>query len=170
MKRIHNFSFPVLCFILSFLLSCEKSEDRKTTFFYDFDQEGMIPGFEYVFYPFEDSLELRNKNNNFLDLKIRYSDKCNIRTLPLNLEISSLQRDTLQTISIEVPLFNEEDSMEGKGNFGVYETSLPLLKNVPVEESFFVSVFTPETKTQGILSIGIVCKNLNSNRNETDFR
>lgn len=114
----------------------------------------MKPGLEYMFYPFEelkDSVAVIN-----IDLSLRYSDLCELKSLPLLVEYASLENDSIRQMTIQLPLFNDEGELDGKGNFGVYEKKLSLFKNLKREEGFFISVSTPEIKTNGILSLGIV--------------
>lgn len=170
MKRVINISF-ILLIPLLIHTSCKKSEDLEESCFYDFDREGMKPDLQYIFNPFkdfQDSLKINEKEIYSIDLIIRYSELCELRKIPLDVEYASLDNDSLKTKRIEISLYDESDYIEGKGNYGIYDVTVPFLKHQVVEKGFYISISTPEKSTHGILSLGIICKNIKSSSDETD--
>lgn len=158
MKKIHNlFLLGFICATLILSIAC--SDKLQKNFFYDLGEEGMIPDKQYLFSPF-DSLFFDKDSFYKIDLSIRYSDNCHIKKLPLEIEYSSLNKDSIYKKKFMVALFDDEDHFKGKGNFGVYEDIIPLLENQPAEEGFFISVSTPDKKTAGLISLGIICKKI----------
>lgn len=143
-------------FISCLFFSCKGSVNHKDSFFYDFDQEGMKPDLEYIFYPFERIENISSDSIFSLTLSIRYSNILHLQRLPLNIEFASFENDSIRNIKINVPLFDDKDSYKGKGNFGLYESDYTFLHNQKFEDGFFVSVSTSEKETHGILSLGIV--------------
>lgn len=136
-------------------LSC----GSKNSEFYDYGSEGLQPEVEYIFYPF-DSLHSHKADlsSKELLLLIRYSELCDLKELPLSVEWSSLEQDSVRECKIKVPLFNQENTYIGKGNFGIFETTYPLMVIDKPQEGLYISLSTQEKETKGILSLGVTCK------------
>lgn len=119
----------------------------------------MTPKAEYIFHPMDDV-----KNDSLLNIYIavRYSDLSTLKYLPLDMEFASLDNDSIKNLKIKVPMFDDKNSNEGKGSFGIYETRCLSLQTKK-EEGFYISLSTPETDTRGILSLGVICESQNHN-------
>lgn len=145
-----------LIFLLGIInISCKENMNIKSTEFYDFTQEGMVPKLEYIFYPFKECEDSASVDYD-LYLLLRYSDNCNLKELPLNIEYSSLSEDSVKNMHLKLDLFDRDDKKNGKGNFGIFETECLLLKNQKYQEGFFISVSTEELRTRGVLSMGVL--------------
>lgn len=139
--------------------SCVKVSEFDESIFFDMENHHMGKDVEYIFKPFEKLSEEKCKGKFFLvELAVRYSDICDLQSLPLDIEYASLAHDSIKNLRILMPLFNEADEMQGKGNFGVFQSGQILLKKQPYEEGFFISVSSPVEDTQGIVSLGITLK------------
>lgn len=117
----------------------------------------------YEFMPF-DSLLYKDSLLKFdynLFLIVRYTEKCRLKNLPLNIEYASLNRDSVISLNINIPLYNSNGRPVGYGNYGLYETSYALLEKINPEEGFYIAVKTHEENTPGINSLGIVCRKQN---------
>ena len=156
MKRVPKITFLSCAFLCGILISCVDPHKRES-FFYDLGEEGLIKDHQYVFYPlseFSDSLQ-----NSFfkIDVSVRYKSSCRLKELPLKIEYSSLEADSVYDTKIQIPLFGDDDSLKGKGNYGLYDETVTLFKSHPFEEGFFISISSTEEDTHGIISLGIVC-------------
>lgn len=147
-----------IVFSLAFLLlfACKQKDMVSQSVFQEFGSEGMVPLKEYVFLPF-DSLVSSSSDSVFdISIAVRYSDRCRLRDLPLNVETVSFSADTIFFSNISVPLFDAEDSLEGKGNFGIYEQTYPLLKHQKPDERLSIAVSSHEKLLEGILALGVI--------------
>ena len=159
MKRTINFSFLLVFFSLFIFLSCEKNSQFQEASFFDFGEKGMVPNFQYVFYPFK-ALSDSSGNDCFsITLAVRYTSEYKYKNLPLKVEYLSSEPDTIIERILSVPLFDDKDGFTGKGNLGIYEAKVPLIEITGFGEDFFISIETPENNTNGILSLGVICKN-----------
>lgn len=153
-----------LFFISSMLLifvSCKDISDVKESQFYNFEKSGMGENVEYLFNPFEGNFDNNIQNKYDIIIEVRYSDKCRLKSLPLNVELSSLKNDSIHQRKISIPLFDDKDNFQGKGHFGVFESNFELLKSHVIEEGLNICVSTPEVDSSGILALGVVVKNRN---------
>lgn len=156
LKNLFLKSVPLLLIILSGLLifSC-KNPYNYSSFYYNFDSQGMIKGKEYLFYPFA---QINDSAGNIYSviLELRYNDRCSIRELPITLETGSLNSDSIEKRIISVHLFDSIGNMYGNGNYGIYKTHYTLIDSVSKDESLFISLSTPEKNCGGLLSLGIL--------------
>lgn len=159
MKRIFIYSFLWLCFLIA-LGGCQNNKTHWSEF-YNFGSNGMGKETEYVYYPFGDSITLKDNNIYSIDIVARYSQECQLTNLPLKIEYASLINDSIKQSQLLLPLFDKENKIVGRGNFNVYESSVNFLKNLNSEDGFFMSISTIEESTKGILSLGIVCYKTN---------
>lgn len=151
-------SFLLLLFVACF--SCSDNKIPYNSEFYDFGHKGMEARKEYLFYPFKDQEDSTSKKSYNINLILRYSDKCEIKCLPLDVEAGSLWRDSLLHARIPVRLFDDEDNVAGKGNYGVFETEVPVLHTDSIMDGMYISISTLEKHTDGIVSLGIVTQSL----------
>lgn len=116
----------------------------------------MIPDVSYEFRPWiaHNSDSLSNDLYS-LYLLIRFTEKCRIRELPLDIEMTCNTEDSLIRKHIEVTLFNEEDKVKGEGNYGIYRTEVNFASECRLDENFYISVETSEKDTQGVVSLGV---------------
>ena len=157
MKRIHNFVFIYFIFIFIFL-ACKRNERFLEAEFYDLGKEGLLPGLDYIFYPFKDSLKFSDDKLYSIDIAVRYTDAYKLKSLPLWVEYASLNSDTVNKTFIELPLFEEHENKE-LSHYGIYETDYVLLPEQSADEGFFISISSEQPSTSGIISLGIICAN-----------
>ena len=119
----------------------------------------MLKNVEYIFNPFNDSIVLKDDKDYKVALIIRYSDECKVKSLPLNIEYASLVNDSIKEKKIVLPLFDEQKYNNGKSNFGVYESEYLLFECQAPEDGFFISIVSPTSDIEGLLSLGIILKN-----------
>lgn len=122
--------------------------------FIEFGSHGMQPSIEYVFSPF-DSISKIDKDFFSIMVVIRYSERCRIRSLPLNIEYLSAT-DSIISKNLLVNLFHNDGTVVGYGNYGIYEVKFPLLNEIKPSPEFFVSISTQEKATSGIISLGLI--------------
>ncbi|MCH5235709.1 MAG: hypothetical protein J1E16_10480 [Muribaculaceae bacterium] len=135
--------------------------DNKEGNYILFGDKGMAPHREYTFYPFESIDKNLSKDLFSISISLRYTDSCKFKFLPLKVEYASLVNDSIIEKNIKIPLFDDNGRYKGKGNLGIYESEISLINNQPFEEGFFISLSTFETKTEGIISLGVITmKNL----------
>lgn len=146
-------------FSLILFCACRQKGGNQFSDFIDLGETGMSPGRQYIFEPFKVNLKDSLPNDFNVFIEIRYSEKCKISGLPLLIEYSSLKEDSIHNAEILIDLFDMNSNLPGKSAYGIYETSYKLIEHQPFEESFFVSIATPEIDTGGVLSLGVVCRN-----------
>lgn len=156
MRIIIDFrNFLSIIIVLCCLCSCSsQSKEQKTTYI-ELDAEGLVPFDEYLFYPLKDCCEDSLKAVYDLWLNVRYTDECRIKYLPLNIEIGSLDSDSIRMKQLNVPLFNENGHLGSKGNLNLFNSQIKIIENLHFEEGFFMAVSTPESHTKGIIAIGV---------------
>ena len=156
MKRFVKYYFIII--ILIFLNSCINKDLKSFSSYEDFNGQGMVPYREYMFFPFKEMEKYKDTENFSISIEVRYSDKCNIRYLPLKVEYSSLERDTIDTSLINIPLFDANGQNTGKGNYGIFDYRVNVLPHQKPEEGFFMALSTEERNTNGILALGVICQ------------
>ncbi|MCH5231429.1 MAG: hypothetical protein J1F43_06500 [Muribaculaceae bacterium] len=124
----------------------------------------MTPDKEYLFTPFDGiSFDSIQKPDYSVELIVRYSDRCAIKELPLKFETISIFNDSIIERELKVKLFNDDDEISGSGNYGIYQTQIPLFPKVLADENFFITFSTPERITSGLLSLGVKLDKLGKN-------
>ena len=121
----------------------------------DFGAGKMMPDEDYLFDFFDSIPDVKKLKDVSVEVSVRYTDRCKIKSLPLNVETASLYSDSIELRQIDIPLFNENDEFQGQGNFGIFETNYTLSQLPEIPEGFFVDISTPEKNTRGIISLGI---------------
>lgn len=147
-------------FLLGFFLfiSCGKIKKIGYSEFNDFGYSGMMPSVVYEYFPCK-VLEKDSIDKIYdINLVVKYSLRCHSETLPLEMEVSSLESDTIITEHIDVQLFDKDGVPKGKGNYGVYEKIIPLRKRAKIEEGQSISFSTPMPEAKGIVALGVVCE------------
>ena len=156
MKTDKLFGFVTFLFLM--LSACNRADRPETegALFVDLGDKGFTAYETYTLKPFEeeDSLNLA-KSAYSGSLIIRYNENCKIQRLPLNVETFYNIEDTFHTSTLDIELFNNKDLSKGPGAYGVYQTEMPLFKDQRLDDSFLISLSTPEAHTSGILSWGI---------------
>ena len=147
----------ILCWCTSKIPSSDS--ENEYSIFIDFSHRGMEPKMEYLFDSFGSLPGDSIGKNCCIDIAVRYSDMCNLKALPLNIEVIS-QTDSISNYKIDFPLFNTYDTKAGKGNFGIYEKKLPLFSKPISSQVLQIAISTNEKNTKGILSLGIICKKI----------
>lgn len=155
-KLLHPLSLGFLILLIFLMGSCYKNPILSHSFFYELGEEGLSQNQEYVFFPFEqmDKDTLGLKYDFFLI--IRFSDRYKLKYLPLEIESSDLNCDTIIKEVINLNLFDNDNQLIGKGNFGIFERKILLKKKQLFDESAFVAISTKEKATEGILSLGLL--------------
>lgn len=153
MKKYIPFLFSL------FLIGCgnltHQIPEKNFSVFIDFGEEGLIPEKNYLFDNLDSLANVSKLKNGVLEICVRYTDRCKIKNLPLNVEYSSLSSDSIYSKSIEINLFDNEDNVKGKGNFGIYETVFPVISDINFKDALYISISTTENLTSGILSLGV---------------
>lgn len=156
-KHKNLYLFLLSSILLSFL-SCHHNPEAINVSFHNFGPNGMMPDEEYIFSPFEnldyDSLIISKYD---ISLIIRYSDKCRIKQLPLKIESSSFNFDTIYNSEISAILFDDKNKNSGKGGLGSYETIIPFRDNESFDKGLSLAISTPEKNAQGIIALGVIC-------------
>ena len=154
-----NFAlFIHLIFVSILFVACDRIQHSKISSFYEFADSEMVPGKEYLLCPFEENEAAKSDSLFSFKVSLRYSDKCRLKNFPVNVEISSLEADSIINMFLEIPLFDEAGVRYGKGNFGIYESDHVLFRRRKIEEGECFTVSTPEKNTAGIISIGIIAE------------
>lgn len=157
MKR--NKSLIILIF-LTFLLNgaCRETSINHKIDFIDFGHVGMIPSEQYIFQPFKE-IENDSLNINKYDISIilRYTDKCSLKFLPLQIEASSYNYDSIYNYKLEAILFEDDTTFTSNKNYGLYETEILLLVAETYDEGLNLAISTYEKDTKGIISLGLNC-------------
>lgn len=156
-RRANNlfFAFLVAIFLMVVGSACQPSHCY--IHFQDLGASGLVPDKEYVFKPFEKS-DKKNLNGTFkIDIAVRYNDKCTLETLPLNIEISSFNSDSISNLNLKIPLFDNKEEGSAKGSYGIYEAVVPLTADQNYDEGLTIALASPEKDSNGIIAIGIIC-------------
>lgn len=148
-----------LFFGLFFISGCKKTLIEDYSVFYDLGEEGMKPKMEYLFYPFKNIINDSIPKNLKVYLVTRYHENTPINYLPLELEYYDSNLDTIKNYEIKLNLFDDSGLTEGKGSYGIYESKYELMSLDHLYKDFFLSISTIEEKTQGLISLGVVCEN-----------
>lgn len=159
MNQINKFFFSiaVTILLLSFF-SCVRDSKIYNVSFYEFPASGLIPSKDYIFYPFENWNHDSINNIYNLFLVVRYTDQCKLKYLKLNVESSSFNYDSIHNEVVKIDLFDNDNHFCGKGGFGFYENSFPIIKNQPFDENLSIAVSSAEKDTKGIIALGLLCK------------
>ena len=138
-----------------FVTSCTDSTNQNFISYINYGKEGMIPCQEYIFDKFDSTFIKENDSSLSVFLTIRYNDETNIQNLPLKIEWPD-DSDSIHDKEFIIPLFNKDDVLEGKGNYGIFENNYFLFNVIKPDDTFFISVSTTEKNTSGILALGIL--------------
>lgn len=139
----------LLMMILICLQACGPQKEINISEFYDLGPKGMLKDMEYVFSP-----ELKDGKYEVL-MALRYNLQCNLETLPLNMEYYSGDSDSVVSV-LRTVTFPEAQGTHGKGSFGVYQIENMLLENFIAEEQSYITISTPATQTNGLISLGLI--------------
>lgn len=153
MKKV--FIISILLYFLVSSISCQKSDNIHSNIFIDFGKEGLIQNKEYAIQSSLDSVLFSKKNHSSINLVVRYTDSCKIKTLPLQVETILSSDDSIKNFKVELELFDDYGKNKGSGNFGIYEIKYPLIENNRIDHEFKISIMTEEKQTEGIISLGI---------------
>lgn len=157
MERMSGIVFLATSFLLFSLSSCHYPLSSEKFIISDLGTEGLQKDLEYFFQPF-DSVNVLNKNQKYyISIYTRFNETCKINSLPLNIEWSENIEDTIHDLKISLPLFDKFNS-NGKGNYGIFETEVPLIILNSPDTTFFVNISTPEKDTRGIIALGLICR------------
>ena len=163
-KRINPLSTIILLiFILLCIEACSDHTNPSFTEFVELGNEGLTPGYEYVFQNFDQSVLEKKINRDSLfgvDLLIRYNDQCRISELPLEIEYYSILQDSVISIHESISLFGNNDTQSFSNHFGLFEIRIPIIEKIIKSNVFFISLKTFEEDTQGIIALGISLVNI----------
>lgn len=142
--------------ILIFTFWACNSENNSTVEFINFGNSGMVAFQEYVFRPYDrfntDTVAEFVKS---ISIIVRYSENCNIKSLPLKIEALYKADEPIITDTIKVDLFDNSGHKKGKGNFGIFQTRYLLKQNQPIDPLSFISISTSESATPGVIALGV---------------
>lgn len=149
--------FSSLTFLASLLTSCEK-EYEEVPGGVEFGSHGLIPGKEYVV-TFPDSLISGFKDIPVsLNLILRYNDQVKIRDLMLDIEFASLYSDSIETESLEIPLFDNNGKGRRIGQLGIFQKEITISDSTEVGEGFFFSFKTEQKNTSGFIDATVTIR------------
>ncbi|MBD5358284.1 MAG: gliding motility lipoprotein GldH [Bacteroides sp.] len=137
--------------------------------FADVSEEGIDPNMGYTFNPVPfDSTDMISGRFDVIIL-VRYANTCASKSVIFDVESISLAQDQPDSVRVEIPLFDNDGIPYGKGNLGVFETSMLLATDMIVPEGYEISLATPlqTGETKGIIDIGI--KLVRSGKKEFDL-
>lgn len=153
-----------------FLWACSDKSNIILSEFIDFGSNGIIAEKIYFFEPFKNHTFADSCFQGDLSLIIRYSDKCDIKTLPLYVEYMLSEQDTIDNKNLEIQLFDEGGESKGTCTFSINEIETPLFQNAKIDDYFFVSIKTKIENAPGILAAGIIVKPSKNHTDETLFK
>lgn len=149
----------IFCFLFfSLFVACGNGNDIVSSRYINLGNEGITQGNDYLFENLIDSLSNKDKKGYNIFLSIRYSDLCNVVSLPLEIEYGSVNSDTISKKSVGLNLFDDKGKPIGKGNFGLYEETQSIISDILVDDYFFISLSCKQPSISGINSIGILIK------------
>lgn len=130
--------------------------------FYNLDSRGLSRDVPYEL-NLGDNLNYDSLSNHLYNISfiVRYSENCRLKMLPLDLEVIYNLEDSLIKKHLDLPLFDNNDIIEGKGAYGVYRIETPLDSNQKIDQSFSIVVTSHQEETPGILSFGVSWNNIN---------
>ena len=150
--------FEILCIVILCLsTNCERQETHIISDFINFESSPLSKNCQYNFIFNNESI---NDSILYVDtyIIIRFSNLCEIQSLPLEFEYSSIVDNKEKKDTISVPLFNSFDKIEGRRGYAVYEAKFPCLQHLPFNRYSFFAFRPLETIEKGILSVGLYIK------------
>ena len=145
----------LFCILGLTLMGCHKKDFFEGAIFCDFGAEKMIQNKEYSFFPQQDSTSFESNKPYDIYLIVRYNRDCEIKKLPLNIEVTQLNFDEIIRKEVTLNLFDKNDNPIGKGNYSLFETTTLIGTEQYPDEKYCVTVSSPLNVTSGIVSIGI---------------
>lgn len=144
--------------VFSFLLtSCSGLSHVDYSEFENFSPEGIPQGWVAEFNPYPLDSVMAGKNLYDVILTVRYNGRCSSREIILDLEETSLEKMTPDSLRLSLPLFSEAGKSLGKGNLGLYELTDTIRRAIHIPEGYTVAVTTPlsSEQTVGINAVGV---------------
>ncbi|MDE6298116.1 MAG: gliding motility lipoprotein GldH, partial [Muribaculaceae bacterium] len=144
--------------VFSFLsVSCSGLSHVDYSEFDNFSPEGIPPGWVAEFNPYPHDSLLAGSNLYDVVVMVRYNGRCSSREVIIDLEETSLDKMTPDSLRISMPLFNQGGKSLGKGNLGLYELTDTIRRGFHIPEGYTVAVTTPlsSEQTVGINAIGV---------------
>lgn len=138
--------------------SCTRSIPAAYSEFADIPESGIPLDAEYEFTPVPlDSTEVGNGRFDLI-LVVRYSNRLKARSVILNVEEISLDDMSPDSTSVDLALFGDDGRPLGLGNYGIYEISDTLRRNISIPEGYSVTISSPmlPESTTGIKSLGLI--------------
>lgn len=140
------------------LMGCQRISPVRYAEFGNLPFEGLTPSQALEFKPFStDSAEMLTERFDVV-LVVRYTSRCPSRSIILDVEEISLEREIPDTTRVTVPLFDDRGKPLGRGNYGVFEVADTLKKGVRIPDGYTVSLSTPlsPSSTKGVDALGII--------------
>lgn len=156
-RRLHGWILFSLPLIACGITSCGKLTPVVYSEFVNIGDKGIPQYWDYTFSPVPfDSTELELGHYDVI-LIVRYSNKCVSRSVIFDIESFSITQSHPDSTRVEIPLFKTDGVPVGKGNFGVFEITDTLSRDIKLPEGYVISISTPipEEETKGIIDIGI---------------
>lgn len=151
----------IFLFILPLLNSCGRLETVEYSDFREISADGWNPAESLEFTPWPaDSLRGHSHSYDII-LCVRYSSRCLLRNLPLELETVSLYGKGSQrpdTMRFTIPLYTKNDRRKGKGPYDVYEVLDTLERGVRLSPGYTLSLThdLDAASTSGLLNVGLL--------------
>lgn len=126
--------------------------------FEDIGPEGWQPERCLEFSPWPlDSLRAVNTRYDVI-LCVRYSGRCRLKALPVEIETVSLQGSKPDTLQLSVPLYSAFGVRQGKGPYDVYEIMDTIARDFRLPQGYTVTLSNPldAVSTRGITNLGII--------------
>lgn len=154
----------VAIFLFIFLAAgCGRVDNVVYSEFADFGSEGWDPVECLEFHPWpSDSIVERGAGYDVV-VCVRYSGKCQLKQLPLQIESMSLRQAAPDTLRLAVPLYGDDGRRRGKGPYTVFEVSDTIARSVPLPTGYTLTLFNPLSAqaTRGITNLGIILSRSN---------
>lgn len=143
---------------LSLLTACSGHDVVCFSHFYEFTPDGIPTDFEYLFSPLCPDTAVTAARPVDKVLVVRYNINCRSKSIILNFEETSLVGDSISSFSKEVRLFDDTGHPLGRGNYGIFELSDTLSRDITLPPGYTLTVSSPLPKksTSGVEAIGLV--------------
>ena len=148
----------------SFLIffSCSVSHNR-TGKYIDFEEEGMICNYAYCFDSIISNDWMKKDLGKVeISVNVRYTEAFPFLKLPLNIEETSLNSDSIHNYFFEIPLFNSSGYPINNKKHGLYEVTHVVSSNIEVDSTYTIWISTPLEHSEGIKSLGVFIREIPS--------
>ena len=156
MRNRLNYGLIAIFFIL-WMFGCSPI-GREAGSFVEFNSSGMEKDHEYCFDGFYAYVNDSLGNEKNVYINIRYTLDFPFRYLPLRIEETSSESDSVISTFIEIPLFDSKGNPLERNLHSLYETEFLLHKDMPIDSVYSIWISTPLEDTGGLKSLGVFIK------------